>query len=151
MFSPVVSFIIPVLNGERDIARCLTSIQKQERSAKWYEIIVVDNGSTDRSHAIVRGFGCYLEVLPDVTVAALRNRGAFVACGKYLAFVDADVELSANWLGNAITVFQDASVVAAGSFRRLLGRRHGYRPHGRSINVETELLLQIDTFHGCRQ
>ena len=116
MFSPVVSFIIPVLNGERDIARCLTSIQKQERSAKWYEIIVVDNGSTDRSRAIVRGFGCYLEVLPDVTVAALRNRGAFVACGKYLAFVDADVELSANWLGNAITVFQDVSVVAAGCF-----------------------------------
>ena len=44
----LVSFIIPVLNGEKHIARCLTSILNQNFQGGNYEIIVVDNGSTDQ-------------------------------------------------------------------------------------------------------
>ena len=47
MEQPLVSFVIAVLNGEKDIARCLTSILAQRVPSEQYEVLVVDNGSTD--------------------------------------------------------------------------------------------------------
>jgi glycosyltransferase involved in cell wall biosynthesis len=111
-----VSFVIPVLNGEKDIHRCLLSIRKQVFPSKQFEVIVVDNGSSDRTHQIVRDFGYNIEVVPGVSVAALRNRGAKLAQGSYLGFVDADVELGSVWVRNGLAAFEDEHVVAAGCF-----------------------------------
>jgi len=115
--SPLVSFIIPVLNGEKDITRCLLSIRNQDFSPEQYEVFVVDNGSTDKTHQIVRDLGFYIEVIPGVSVAALRNRGAMLARGDYLAFVDADVELPPDWLQNGLASFKNQTVVASGGPR----------------------------------
>lgn len=115
---PLVSFIIPVLNGEKDIARCLLSIRAQLLSSEDYEVLVIDNGSTDRTHQIVQDLGFSIQVIPGVSVAALRNRGAKLARGNYLAFVDADVELMPCWLQNGLAAFGDRQVVAAGCFPR---------------------------------
>lgn len=112
-----VSFIIPVLNGEKDIGRCLLSIRNQELSPKGCEVLIVDNGSTDRTHQIVRNLGFNMQVIPGVSVAALRNRGAKTARGDYLAFVDADVELGPGWLQNGLADFRDGTVVAVGGPR----------------------------------
>jgi glycosyltransferase involved in cell wall biosynthesis len=114
---PFISFIIPVLNGEKGIARCLTSIRSQCCSAEEYEVLVLDNGSTDRTDQIVRGCGFNLRVVPGVSVAALRNHGAETARGDYLAFVDADVELAPTWLQNGLAGFRDRTVVAIGGPR----------------------------------
>jgi glycosyltransferase involved in cell wall biosynthesis len=111
-----VSFIIPVLNGEKDIGRCLDSIRNQKFPKEEYEVLVVDNGSTDRTCQIVKSFGFDLQVISGVSVAALRNRGARIARGDYLAFVDADVELASDWLKNGLAAFGDQQVVAAGCF-----------------------------------
>jgi glycosyltransferase involved in cell wall biosynthesis len=113
-----VSFIIPVLNGGNDIARCLASIQHQRFPSEQYEVLVVDNGSTDSTHQMVRDLGFTIQVMPGVTVAALRNCGAKKARGEYLAFVDADVELMARWLQEGIALFEQRSIVAAGCFPR---------------------------------
>ena len=94
MKQPRISFVIPVLNGERDISRCLLSIRNQDFSAEEYEVLVVDNGSTDRTQDIVRNLGFDIQVIPGVSVASLRNRGAVEARGDFLAFVDADVKLA---------------------------------------------------------
>lgn len=114
-----VSFIIPVLNGEEDIGRCLDSIDKQQFPPEELEVIVMDNGSTDRTQQIACNFGVTLQVIPGVSVAELRNRGASIARGKLLAFVDADVELMPHWLRNGLAVFKRQDVVVAGCFPRV--------------------------------
>jgi glycosyltransferase involved in cell wall biosynthesis len=93
------------------------SIQKQKVPAEKMEIIVVDNGSTDHTPQIVRDMSIRIEVLMGVTVAALRNHGAKLACGELLAFVDADVEISVDWLEVGLTSFIDDHVVAIGGPR----------------------------------
>ena len=113
---PLVSFVIPVFNGERDIARCLCSIQHLHFLPEAYEVIVIDNGSTDRTPDIVRELGFNCLVIPNVHVSALRNCGATKAQGDYLAFVDADMELTPDWLQNGLAVFKDRQVVGSGCF-----------------------------------
>jgi glycosyltransferase involved in cell wall biosynthesis len=113
---PLVSFVIPVLNGERDIARCLRSIQRLHFLSEAYEVIVMDNGSTDHTPQIVRELGFDCLVVPDVHVSVLRNRGAAMARGDYLAFVDADMELAPEWLQNGLSVFTERQVVGSGCF-----------------------------------
>jgi len=76
-----VTFIIPVLNGEKYIRHCLDSILTE--SSDQDEIIVVDNGSTDTTASIVMDYGnIKLRIFPDVTVSALRNRGAELAVNE---------------------------------------------------------------------
>jgi glycosyltransferase involved in cell wall biosynthesis len=113
---PTTSFIIPVLNGERYITRCLLSIKNLQTSSDEYEIIIIDNGSTDRTPHIVRELGFELRMFPGVNVSVLRNHGASLAQGRYLAFVDADVEISPKWLQHGVVAFEDERIVAAGCF-----------------------------------
>ena len=111
---PLVSFIIPTLNVEQDITRCLDAIRAVRPLSQPHEILVLDNGSTDRTCAIVAEMGLTFEVISNVHVSALRNRGAKLAKGVYLAFVDADVEISRDWLHSGIDGFLDSRVVASG-------------------------------------
>jgi glycosyltransferase involved in cell wall biosynthesis len=64
----------------------------------------MDNGSTDRTHQIMRDLGFTFQVIPKVNVSTLRNRGATLAQGDYLAFVDSDVELTPRWLHNGLAL-----------------------------------------------
>ncbi len=116
MNHPLVSFIIPVLNGQKDIGRCLTAVQNQHFSSEQYEVLVMDNGSTDGTLEIVRDQGFKVETVPGLCVAALRNKGAKIARGEFLAFVDADVEIMSDWLHEGLKVFQETGIVAAGCF-----------------------------------
>jgi len=60
--------------------------------------------------------GFPFRVIDKVHVSVLRNRGAAMAQGDYLAFVDSDVELSPQWLENSLAVFKDQTVAASGIF-----------------------------------
>ncbi|NLI16969.1 MAG: glycosyltransferase [candidate division Zixibacteria bacterium] len=110
-----ISFIVPVLNGEIYIERCLNSILS-EMNPEHDEIIVVDNGSTDKTLSIL---GHYAEVKvlnrPLITIAEMRNSGAAEAKGKYLAFVDSDCTLIKGWRESVIKVFSDNNIGATGS------------------------------------
>ena len=116
MAKPLVSFVIPVFNSEQDIARCLRSIRNLCFPEAAYEVLIMDNGSTDRTHQIMRDLGFTFQVIPQVNVSTLRNRGAALAQGDYLAFVDSDVELTPRWLHNGLAPFADSQVVACGCF-----------------------------------
>lgn len=113
---PAVSFVMPVFNSEQYIARCLLSIKSLNCDGLPYEVVIMDNGSTDRTHQIMRDMGYEFHVVPKVNVSALRNRGAKIARGEYLAFVDSDVELSPLWLREGLVVFGQQDVVAGGCF-----------------------------------
>ena len=79
-----------------------------------FEVIVVDNGSTDQTREIADSYGA--KVLRDdtINVSGLRNLGANESTGDILAFVDADCIVSEEWLRNASVYFNDMEVVAWG-------------------------------------
>ncbi len=92
---PLISVIIPVYNGEQTIAETITSLLHQTYS-NW-ELIVINDGSSDRTPAIVQDIlGQHSQIqgsllsYPQTGACASRNRGAAQAQGKFLAFLDAD-------------------------------------------------------------
>jgi len=110
MNKPVISVVIPALNEEKVIGRCLASLAAQHIGPDQFEVIVVDNGSLDSTVAIARKFksSLNLSVLEKKGshVSAVRNLGAATARGQFLAFLDADCCAPPDWLGQAITLLQ---------------------------------------------
>jgi hypothetical protein len=90
MASPRFSVVVPVFNGGRTIARALDSVLSQTWPA--HEVIVVDDGSTDDTESNVKAFGDRVRLFGQSNqgVSVARNRGAEVATGDWLAFLDAD-------------------------------------------------------------
>lgn len=106
MDEPLVSVVIPVYNGERFLAEALTSVFVQ--TYRPIEVIVVDDGSTDRSAEIAASFGEVTLVRQlNSGVSTARNTGIARAQGEFLAFLDADdiwlerkIELQVRYLGD---------------------------------------------------
>lgn len=114
--TPALSIVIPVFNEEAVIARCLMSVRNLDCESERYEVMIVDNGSTDRTHHVIRDLGFSFVVIPNVNVATLRNRGAGASRGEFLAFVDADIELAPYWVETGLAAFRDPNIVATGCF-----------------------------------
>lgn len=109
-----ISFVIPVLNGEKYIGQCIDSIMREAEELD--HIIVVDNGSTDETVNIVNAYGnVRLLILPGLTVSALRNRGVNETDNQLVAFIDADCILAEGWRKNVLDVLLDESIHATGS------------------------------------
>jgi glycosyltransferase involved in cell wall biosynthesis len=107
MIKPSVSIIIPVLNGQKTIKRCLDSIDAQETPRKW-EVIVVDNGSTDATLAILRKYSVTVLNESKKGAGAARNKGLEYATGEFVAFIDADVELAKDWVEKSCLVLENS-------------------------------------------
>ncbi len=86
----MVTAAIPVRNGEAYLAEAIESVLAQSRPCE--QLIVVDNGSTDGSAEIARGFGEAVEVVfePREGIGAARNAALRAARGTHVAFLDAD-------------------------------------------------------------
>ena len=88
-----LSIIIPVYNAEKTLDRCISSILDQEFDA--YEVILVDDGSSDSSSAICDGYAgsdarFFVKHQANSGVSASRNAGLDMARGEYVMFVDSD-------------------------------------------------------------
>lgn len=99
----LISVVIPNLNGEATIAEQLQALSGQDYEGEW-EVVVADNGSTDRSTEVVEE---WRDRLPSLTVVdasdrrgsnRARNVGAFKAKGDFIAFCDNDDVVSPGWL-----------------------------------------------------
>ncbi|MFQ5751121.1 MAG: glycosyltransferase [bacterium] len=110
-----VSIIIPGLNEENNIAECLSSLLRLDYPKKEMEIIVVDNGSSDRTLIIAQEYNVEVLQHREKSVAGLRNLGAKHATGAILAFIDADCYVAEDWLKKAQKYFDDNQVVAWGA------------------------------------
>lgn len=106
----LVSVIVPVYNSEKYIANTLDSIISQDYSEK--EIIIVDDGSTDSTHAIINN---YVKNFPNIYykkldsnygVAVARNKAIECAKGRYIAFCDSDDIWGDNKLSEQIKLFE---------------------------------------------
>jgi GT2 family glycosyltransferase len=107
-----ISIVIPVLNGEKTIAKCLDALLKLDFDQDQYEIIVVDNNSTDATKSLVLGYPVAYFFETKSGAAAARNCGARHASGAVLCFVDGDCCVEKDWLAKLMRHFDDSSVSA---------------------------------------
>ncbi|HOW28491.1 MAG TPA: glycosyltransferase [Elusimicrobiota bacterium] len=99
----IFSVVMPVYNAERYLQDSLQSVLDQTRPAD--EIIVVDNGSTDRSTGILRGYGDrirFIRIEKNAGVSAARNLGIKESRGTHVAFIDADD----RWFPDKLAVYE---------------------------------------------
>jgi len=110
---PRVSVIVPVLNGERTLRPCLVSLLATEYPSDRREIIVVDNGSTDRTAEIIRSVPVRYVHEARRGASCARNRGIAESTGEILAFTDADCVASNGWLRELVGAFSTPVVGGA--------------------------------------
>lgn len=92
-----VSIVIPARNEERHLRRCLQAIAQQTVAP--YEVIVVDNGSSDKTAAITRDFPFVVVVDEEQEgIAYARNAGFDAATGDIIGRIDADIALPSDWV-----------------------------------------------------
>lgn len=111
---PFVSVIVPVKNEAKYISACIVSIFSQDYPSELFEVIVVDNGSTDDSVEIARSFGVHVVSCPDAKIGAVRNRGACEAKGDILAYIDGDCTATPSWISSAVELLSEKGIGAAG-------------------------------------
>lgn len=107
MRNPLLSFIVPIYNVEEFLDRCIQSLMRQGMDEDTYEIILVNDGSTDRSLTICQNYSDSYENIRVVSqdnqgLGPARNTGIREAHGEYLCFVDADDYLIENKLCSII-------------------------------------------------
>jgi len=118
-----ISIIIPAFNEERLLGQTLQEVKaslKAFTSAGWAsEIIVCDNNSTDRTAEIARAAGATVVFEPVNQIARARNRGAEVATGDWLLFIDADSHPSAELFADVLKAIESNQYLAGGATIRM--------------------------------
>jgi cellulose synthase/poly-beta-1,6-N-acetylglucosamine synthase-like glycosyltransferase len=138
---PFVSIVIPVYNGVGTIRLCLDAIFKSDYLRERFEVIVVDNNSTDATPQVVSLYPVHLVYEREIQGPhAATNTGARAAQGEIIVFTDSDCIPEPGWLRALVTPFADPEVVAAG------GRIEAYQPASR---VERFLSEEIKPFRNC--
>ena len=117
---PDVSFVVPASNDEAYLRGTLSSIRSLDTGLT-YEVIVVDGGSSDDTPTTAREYDATLLEGSGSNTRTGRNLGAAHAGGEWLAFVDADVELRANYLTAMVGLAESEGLAAASSYCRIAG------------------------------
>lgn len=116
----LISIIIPAYNEEKLIGLCLSSLKNQNFSKKDYEIIVINNASTDNTAQIVQNFGVKLVNEPKKGVSFAIKRGFLEARGKIIALTEADTIVPPDWLSKIYMAFQNNPDIALVGGRSVL-------------------------------
>lgn len=117
MTAPAVSAVVPVRNGMAFLPTTLPSLLAAARSAGDVEIVYADNGSVDGTLEYLRSVAApevRVVQVPVGTIAAVRNAGARAAHGRYLAFLDVDCSVPADYFRAAREVLAGTGASATG-------------------------------------
>ena len=106
------SVVIPALNEEEFIEACLRSLRAQTLPPA--EIIVVDNGSTDRTVEIAKKYADKVLILPGLPLWEMKQVGVEAAKSPIVVTTDADTVAPPDWLEKILRHFSDPNVVAVG-------------------------------------
>lgn len=156
LHSPVLSIILPVFNGEAFIRRTIQSVLEQELEA--WELIVVNDGSTDRSEAIITEF-CALDARitkisqKNKGLSAARNAGYLKATGKYIVFLDADDYVEPNYYKELVASTEEsgADFVVSGYIRDFIQANGKIKSclvhfHKQFLDIENDREKLIDSY-----
>lgn len=111
----ILSIIVPFYNVEKYLGTCLNSLLNQDITINDYEIVLINDGSTDRSLEIADSFvkryeNVQLFSQENIGVGSARNKGIKSARGKYLMFVDADDYVQTGCIGSLIECMESNSL-----------------------------------------
>lgn len=110
--TPFVSVVVPAYNAQPTIRHTIQSLVSQTYPGE-YEIIVVDDGSTDRTSEIVRSFSEVKYIRqPNAGPAAARNRGAADSKGEVILFTDSDCAAHKDWIERIVGGFSSDEIAA---------------------------------------
>lgn len=124
---PLLTIVVPVYNVERYLTSCLESIRSQ--SYRNLEIIIVDDGSTDKSHEVAKShqrLDGRIKIIRQSNkgLGAARNTGIKAAKGKYLGFADSDDTVPKDVYARLMsTLLQSQSDFIVGSVQRVHGKK----------------------------
>ena len=105
-----ISFIVPAFNEERELGATLKAlVGAGDALAGSYEIVVADDGSTDRTAGIALEHGARVITARHRQIAATRNSGAEIAKGEIFIFVDADTIVNGNVIQAAVRAIRDGA------------------------------------------
>ncbi len=129
------SVIIPAYNAAQTITACVRALQEQTLPREQYEIVVVDDGSTDETAVLAQTAGATVLQPGKSGKSGSRNAGAAAASGDILLFTDADCEPQPDWITQMITPFAlDSAVVGVkGAY---LSRQTGWVARFTQVEVE---------------
>lgn len=105
----LLSIIVPVYNVEPFLRKCVESLEQQDLAAERYEVILVNDGSTDHSGELCTELAKQYENIKVIEqenqgLSAARNTGMDAARGKYMMFVDSDDYIETNVIGRVVDV-----------------------------------------------
>ena len=112
--NPLVSIIVPTYNSQNTLEKCLNSIRNQTH--RNIEMIIVDNGSTDRTVEIAHQYGAKVHILIGVERSKQINYGVKMAQGKYVYRVDSDFILDSTIVEEATRKCEDEAYDAVSIF-----------------------------------
>ena len=143
------SVIIPVLNGETTLGEQLEALTRQSLRQS-FEVLVCDNGSTDRTAEVVGGFRDRISNLRVVSAHAkrgpahARNRGIVESQGEFLAFCDADDVVADDWLEQMVRHAGPGLLLSGANEFGLLNPALG----GRDSMLDNGLILREGYLYG---
>lgn len=140
--NPTVSVIIPTYQHARTLPGCLDSVLAQTYAHG--EVIVVDDGSTDDTQAVLRPYADRVRVLTQGNQGAnpARNAGFAASSGDYVIFVDADVVMRRDMLAKLIAALDADS----GASIAYCGFRFGWK-HFRGVPWSADRLRRMNFLH----
>jgi len=114
--TPSVSIIVPAYNSEKCIVSCINSVLVQ--SYNDFELIVVNDGSLDRTPEIIRRFSEYDQrvkfiSIPNSGVSVARQVGFEASCGDWVTFLDSDDFIDTDFIKNMISVSDESDLVVS--------------------------------------
>jgi len=130
-----ISIIIPTFNSAKVLKTCLESLTNQTVSGEAYEVIVVDDGSTDETKEVVARYPVKYIYQENRGPAVARNNGVNHAQGEIVLFTDADCDPQSNWVEEMVKPMSDKQVV---------GAKGVYKTHQKEIIAR---LVQIEYEH----
>ena len=119
-----LSIVIPTLNEEKFLPYLIQSIKKQNYSD--YEIIVSDGYSNDDTIKIAKKHGCKVVLSNKRHPSHQRNKGAKVASGDTILFLDADTRMPDSFLSKVIKEFQDRKLIGGGFYIKIEKKKIKY-------------------------
>lgn len=112
----ILSIVIPTKNRANLLKKVLKSIERQSADQNAFEVIVIDNGSTDETKDVakeyrgkIKNYRYFYDARPGLHVG--RNRGLVESRGYVIGYLDDDVVLFPNWINTILAAFEDESVM----------------------------------------
>jgi cellulose synthase/poly-beta-1,6-N-acetylglucosamine synthase-like glycosyltransferase len=107
-----ITVVVPAYNAESTLGFCLEALSHQTVSAERYEVIVVDDGSSDQTSKVAGRFDVRYLFQKNRGPASARNLGADAAAGSLILFTDSDCVPCQDWLEEMVRPFVDSNVIA---------------------------------------